>query len=155
MTDFNIRSKRRERIFRYAPLILWIVVIFYLSSGQASMPQTSRFIGPLLAFLFPNASEEIYAAYHAFIRKFAHFFFYAVLAFWSWRALKNSSKKLLRKYKYVFSLIIVLLVASIDETNQSFNAARTGSVYDVLLDFAGGLTIIFIIYLASKNKTRA
>ena len=154
MDDFNLRSKRRERIFRYAPLILWIGLIFFLSSGQASMPQTSRFIRPLLEFLFPNSPEEIYAAYHAFIRKFAHFFVYAVLAFWSWRALKDSSKAFVRKFYYVLSLALVLLVASIDETNQSYNAARTGSVYDVALDFASGLTVIIIIYLTTRHKTR-
>jgi VanZ family protein len=152
MADFNLRSKRRERIYRYAPLLLWIAVIFYLSSGQASMPQTSRFIGPLLEFLFPNSSKELLANYHAIIRKFAHFFFYAVLAFWSWRALKDSSKILLQKYKYLFSLLLVLLIASIDETNQSFDVTRTGSIYDVLLDCAGGLTAILIIYLIKKNK---
>ncbi|HEX8638910.1 MAG TPA: VanZ family protein [Pyrinomonadaceae bacterium] len=153
MVDFNLRDKRRERIFRYAPLILWIALIFYLSSGQASMPQTSRFIRPLLEFLFPNSSEEIYTAYHAFIRKFAHFFVYAVLAFWSWRAVKESSKAVLQKYKYLFSLALVFLVASIDETNQSYNVARTGSIYDVLLDFTGGLTVVLITYWATRNKT--
>lgn len=152
MVNFNLRSGRRKRIFRYAPLVLWIALIFYLSSGQASMPQTSRFIRPLLEFLFPNSSEELYTAYHAFIRKFAHFFIYAVLAFWSWRALKESSQAFLRKYKYLFSLALVLLVAAIDETNQSFNAARTGSIYDVALDFAGGLTVIVIIYLLTINR---
>lgn len=144
------KSKSHERIFRYTPLLLWIALIFYLSSGQASMPQTSRFIGPLLEFLFPNSSKELLTTFHALIRKFAHFFVYAVLAFWSWRALKKSSKTFLRKYKYLFSLLLVVLVASIDETNQSFNAARTGSIYDVLLDFAGGSTVILIIYLTTK-----
>jgi VanZ family protein len=151
MSDFNLRNKRRERIYRYAPLLLWTALIFYLSSGQASMPQTSRFIGPLFEFLFPNASKELLTTFHALIRKFAHFFVYAVLAFWSWRALKDSSKAFLRKYRYLFSLLLVLLVASIDETNQSFNAARTGSIYDVLLDFTGGLTVILIIYLTTKD----
>ena len=114
------------------------------------MPQTSRFIRPLLEFLFPNAAEETLISYHAYIRKFAHFFIYAVLAFWSWRALKNSSNLFLQKFKYASSLLLVLLIASIDETNQSFNSARTGSIYDVALDFAGGLTVIFLIYITTK-----
>ena len=154
MKNFNLANKRRERIFRYAPLILWIALIFYLSGGQASMPQTSRFIRPLLEFLFPNAAEETLISYHAYIRKFAHFFVYAVLAFWSWRALKNSSHLVLQKFRYIFALLIVFLVAAIDETNQSFNAARTGSIYDVALDFIGGLTVIFLIYLTTKLKSR-
>lgn len=151
MVNFNSQSKGRERIFRYAPLILWIMLIFYLSSGQASSTQTSRFVRPLLEFLFPAASEQTLTLYHSHVRKCAHFFVYAALAFWSWRALKDSAQELLRKYNYAFSLSIVLLVAALDEFNQSFNAARTSSVYDVALDFAGGLTVILIIYFARER----
>ncbi len=49
------KSKWRERIIRYAPLILWIGLIMLLSTGQASMSNTSHFIRPVLEFFFPNA----------------------------------------------------------------------------------------------------
>lgn len=150
MVNFNSQSKGRERIYRYAPLVLWIMLIFYLSSGQASSTQTSRFVRPLLEILFPAASEQTLTLYHSHVRKCAHFFVYAALSFWSWRALKDSANELLRKYNHVFSLSIVLLVAVFDEFNQSFNAARTSSAYDVALDFAGGLTIVLIIYFTRK-----
>ena len=45
-------QKWREAVTVYAPLFLWIGVIFYFSSGQGSMAETSRFIRPLLEFLF-------------------------------------------------------------------------------------------------------
>ena len=149
------KVKWRERVIRYAPLILWIGVIFFLSSTQGAMTRTSRFIRPLLEFLFPNAPEETLIIYHAYIRKFAHFSEYAFLAFWAWRAFKTSTGEIIKKYNLLFSLGLVLFVASIDEFNQSFNAARTGSIYDVLLDFTGGLTMILIIYLLVKNKARS
>lgn len=155
MADFNLRNERRKRIFRYAPLVFWIGLILFLSSGQGSMPQTSRFVRPLLEFLFPNSPEETLLIYHAYIRKSAHFFVYAVLAFWSWRALKDSSQTLLRKFRYLFALAVVLLVAAIDETNQSFNDARSGSVYDVALDFAGGCAMISVIYLTLRKRANA
>lgn len=129
-------------------------MIFYLSSGQGSMTQTSRFVRPLLEFLFPAASEEILQVYHAFIRKFAHFFFYAVLGFWAWRATRNSSHSFIGNYYGLLSLLIVAAVASIDETNQSFNSARTGSPYDVLLDISGGLTMILLLYAWTKFRER-
>jgi hypothetical protein len=50
----NQKTDWRGRFFRYAPLVLWIGLILFLSSGQASMSNTSRFIRPLLVFLFPN-----------------------------------------------------------------------------------------------------
>src|SRR5687767_13318109 len=92
----------RGRFFRYAPLILWVGVIFFLSSGQAAMSQTSRFIRPLLEFLFSGVPEETLIAYHSYIRKFAHFAVYAVLAFWAARAFLGSSVKSLQKYWHVF-----------------------------------------------------
>ena len=151
MTDNLQKSKWRGRIARYAPLILWIGVIFYLSSSQGAMSNTSRFIRPLLEWLFPLAPEETLQIYHGYIRKFAHFSEYAALAFLASRAFRSSSTELVRKYWSVFALGLVVLIASIDEYNQSFNVLRTSSMYDVLLDVSGGLTIILLLWLFKKK----
>jgi VanZ family protein len=127
---------------------LWVGLVLYLSTGQATMTQTSRIIRPLLEFLFPGTPEETLIVYHSHIRKFAHFAEYAVLAFWAQRAFRGSPGKFLRRFWFVWSFLLVVLVASIDETNQSYLASRTGSVDDVLLDASGGLTVIaaFALY---------
>ncbi len=147
------KNKWRGRIIRYAPLVLWIGVVLFLSTNQASMSNTSRFIRPLLEFLFPNSSEETLTIYHAYIRKLAHLTEYAILAFWACRAFRTSSQNFLRRFWFVFAFALVALIASIDETNQSFIASRTGSIYDVLLDVSGGLTVILIFCLAKKLQT--
>ena len=138
----------RGRFFRYAPLILWIGAIFVASSNTGSMSNTSRFIRPLLEFLFPGTPEEILVVYHGYIRKFAHFAEYAGLAFWAARAFSGSSLKILRGFWFVFAFALIVIVAAADETNQSFLASRTSSVYDVMLDSAGGLfmIILFAVY---------
>lgn len=146
------KNKRRERILRYAPLVLWIGLVLFLSTNQASMSNTSRFIRPLLQFLFPNAPEETLIVYHGYIRKLAHLTEYAILAFWASRAFSKSSINFLRRFWFVFAFVLVFLVASIDETNQSYIASRTGSIYDVLLDASGGLAMISIFYLIKKLK---
>lgn len=145
-------ARRRERFFRYAPLILWIGVVLFASTTTASMSKTSVFVRPVLEFLFPNAPEETLLVYHNFIRKTAHFIEYAILAFWAARAFIGSSQEILKKYWFIFSLLLVVLVASIDETNQSFNPTRTGSPRDVLLDAGGGLFILIIFYLAKRRR---
>lgn len=156
MTETDLQNNKwRGRLIRYAPLILWIGLIMFLSSGQASMPNTSRFIRPFLEFLFPGAPEEILAAYHGYIRKLAHVAEYAMLAFWASRAFSSSSQNLLRRLWFVGSLILVFAVASIDETNQSFVNSRTGSIYDVLIDVFGGATMTLIFYLWTKYQGRA
>ena len=118
------------------------------------MQNTSRFVRPLLIFLFPNAPEETLIIYHGYIRKLAHLTEYAILAFWASRAFSTSSIRFLQKFRFVFSLALVFLVASIDEYNQSFDVLRTGSIYDVLLDVCGGLTMILILlFYKSVVKT--
>lgn len=136
------------RLPRYGPLVFWIGVIFFLGSASGSMAETSRFIRPLLEFLFPNTPEETLLAYHGYIRKFAHFFEYAVLAFLSVRAFSNSSKYFIRNFRFFFSLVLVVLIASIDEFNQSFEISRTGSAWDVLLDASGGIVMLTALWLA-------
>lgn len=110
------------------------------------MTNTSLFIRPLLLFFFPGAPEETLLIYHGYIRKFAHFAEYAALAFFALRAFSLSSIEFLQKYRFIVSFILVLLIAALDEFNQSFSAARTGSFQDVLLDSFGGLTMLAILY---------
>lgn len=143
-------AKRRERFFRYAPLIFWTGLILFLSTGQASMSNTSRFIRPFLEFLFPNSPIETIDIYHGYIRKMAHVTVYAMLAFWAARAFSTSSKENLRRFWFIFAFALVLLIASIDETNQSYINSRTGSIYDVFLDASGGAAMIAIYYCAFR-----
>jgi VanZ family protein len=135
----------RNRVYRYAPLVVWVGLIFFFSSGAASTTQTSRIIRPILMFLFPTASEETLLGYHFFIRKCAHFIEYAMLAFWTVRALANSSVKLLREYRFAAAVLSVLAIATLDEFNQSFEPTRTSTIWDVTLDVAGGAAMAILL----------
>ena len=110
------------------------------------MDETSRFIRPLLEFLFPAVSAETITLYHAFIRKCAHFTEYAVLALLAYRALANV------KFRLIWPILIVVVIASLDEFNQSFEATRTGSINDVWLDIAGGTAMIAVIWVSGKIR---
>lgn len=125
--------ERRAIVLRYAPLVIWIGVVLFLGSGPGSMSRTSLFVRPILEFLFPSADELTLQIYHGYIRKFAHFAEYAILAILTLRAIGNCRRRV------VSAIILVAAVAVVDELNQSFNAARTASAWDVLLDVSGGL----------------
>ena len=142
----GFKIDRRMLLWQYAPVIFWIGVIFFLSSDHGSMPETSRFIRPLLQFLFPAAPEETLQIYHSYVRKAAHFTEYAVLAFLALRSLAMTFFEI-SNLKYLLALATVVLIASIDELNQSFEISRTGSVRDVLLDISGGLVMIAVLWL--------
>jgi VanZ family protein len=140
------------RLIRYGPAVLWIGVIFFFSSGSASAEQTSRFIRPLLLFFFPSSSEEMLLQYHFFIRKGAHFTEYAVLAFLTIRAFARSSFSILSKYPYLMGVLVVMVVSSLDEFNQSLEPSRTGAIWDVGLDIAGGAAMAAVLKLFSLRR---
>lgn len=154
-TDKSQQILWRGRIIRYAPLILWLVVIFVNSSSAGAMSNTSRIIRPLLEWLFPLADAAALDVYHGYIRKLAHFAEYAVLAFFASRAFWLSSQTILRKFWFVWAFLFVVLVASADEFNQSFNNQRTGSLYDVLIDITGGLFAVAVLYTIKMRGRKA
>ncbi len=143
----NTNQKWRGRIIRYAPLILWVAVIFTASSTAGASNNTSRIIRPLLEWFFPDVSALTLDIYHGYIRKLAHFTEYAVLAFLASRAFWLSSQTILQKFWFLWAFLLVVLVASADEYSQSFNVLRTGSIYDVLIDASGGLIMISLLVL--------
>lgn len=119
------------------------------------MSETSRIIGPLLQFFFPEMPVETRQIIHGFVRKLAHFTEYAILAFLAMRALSMSATGFLQRWRYVLAFVFVALVASIDEFNQSFEASRTGAVGDVLLDISGGASMIVFLWLIKRPRLSA
>lgn len=147
-----MRSSWRVSFWAYAPVLFWIGVIFLLSSPEGSFEQTSRIIGPLLHFFFPNISAESEAVIHAFVRKTAHFTEYAILAFFAARACALSTPQFLRTWRYLLPLVVVAAVASLDEFNQSFEPSRTSSVWDAVLDLTGGTGMMVFLWLIKRPK---
>jgi len=130
---------------RYLPLVAWLVFISFASSDSFSAGNTSRIIGPLILWLFPNTSPETLAVVHFITRKIAHFTEYAILAFLAARAFRMSPRTAIRSRWFLISLILVVTYALIDEYHQSFVPTRTASVWDSLIDMAGGLTALIIV----------
>jgi VanZ family protein len=151
----DTRSKGHEWLWRYAPLAIWIGIILFLSSPQGSMTETSRFIRPVLVFLFPSAPEETIALFHGYIRKLAHFTEYGVLGALAVRAFLRSTSPLLKNHTVLAAMILVLLIASIDEFNQSFELSRTGTPWDVLIDAFGGICGSVFCWLWLRKRRKA
>ncbi|MBC7798385.1 MAG: VanZ family protein [Pyrinomonadaceae bacterium] len=148
------QQNRRGRLWRYAPLIFWLCVIAYFSSGNASMSNTSRVIRPILLFLIPDLDEISILTIQVFIRKTAHFITYFTLALLASRAFATSKITFLRRFWFAFAFLIMLITASLDEFHQSYLSTRTGSAYDVSLDSIGGATAILIYFVIKKFGAR-
>jgi VanZ family protein len=144
----------RNRLWRYLPLIGWIGFIFFASTGAMSASNTSRIIAPLFRWLFPSITEAQLLLVHFIVRKTAHFTEYALLALLAARAFIPSTLQVLPRRWFVAALALVALVALLDEYNQSFNATRTGTIWDSLIDISGGVTALVALSLWRVRRRR-
>jgi VanZ family protein len=137
------------------PVALWLVVILSFSTDAASAQRTSRFLGPLIAWLFPHWDEATRAAAHFAIRKTAHVTEYALLAVLLLRALRGNSAERTPPWRWRLALSAVAasaLVAGLDEFLQTRSATRTGSPWDVALDAAGALLGVLLWRLLARRR---
>ena len=139
---------------RYLPLVAWLVFISYASSDSFSAGNTSRIIGPLILWLFPNTSPETLGVVHFITRKIAHFTEYAILGVLAARAFRTSSRPAIRHHWFLISAALIVLYALVDEYHQSFVPTRTASVFDSLIDMAGGLTALLICQFRGLTRLR-
>jgi VanZ family protein len=149
------RYGRPSRLWRYAPLVLWTGWVLFASTGAMSAANTSRIIEPLLKWLIPDITEARVLAVHFAVRKCAHFTEYAILALLAARAFLPSTKNFLRRHWLTASLALVISVSLVDEFNQSFNPARTGTIKDSALDTFGGLTALAVLAYLRARRARA
>ncbi|MBI2516802.1 MAG: VanZ family protein [Opitutae bacterium] len=124
----------------WLPVVLWMGVIFAVSTDLGSYQHTSRFIGPLLRWLIPDISPEAVRQVQFLVRKAAHFTEYAILALLARRA-AGHSLRVAETHRHVRAAGLALLIAAgyaaTDEWHQSFVPSRTASPTDVLIDTTG------------------
>jgi len=137
---------------RYVPLVAWLAFISFASSASFSAGNTSRFIGPFILWLFPDTSQETLLVIHMITRKLAHFVEYAILGLLAARAFRTSPRPAIRDRWLLISATIVVTYALMDEYHQTFVPSRTGSVYDSLIDMAGGLTTLLVIRWRTRRN---
>jgi VanZ family protein len=133
---------------RYLPLVVWLAFISFASSDSFNAANTSRIIGPLVLWLFPNTSAETLATIHFITRKLAHFTEYAILGILAARAFRTSPRW------FLISAVLVVVYALLDEYHQSFVPSRTASVFDSFIDMAGGISaLIFVSRKGAKAQS--
>lgn len=131
-------------------------VIFLMSSDAFSAPRTSRFLGPFLRWLLPSASSETIGDLVVLVRKCAHAYEYALLAWLAWRALREPFRGDIRPWTARHAAgawLIAVAYAISDEWHQSFVPSRGSSPVDVLID-AGGATLGIVLVWAVGKKLR-
>jgi len=135
----------RRFLSRYLPLVAWLAFISYASTASFSASNTSRIIGPLVLWLFPNTSAETLATIQFFTRKIAHFTEYAILGFLAARAFRTSPSPTISRRWFWIAAALIIVYALIDEYHQSFVPSRTASIFDSFIDMSGGLAALIFL----------
>lgn len=144
-------SLRDYSYWLFAIVIVYIVVIIFFSSGRNSVSRTAPIFVRALEPLFPHAASMKIVRLYIVIRKGFHIATYALLALLASTAFYNSGIVWIEQNWQIYSFVVVVCVASADETLQYFDPDRVGSVRDVLLDCVGGLGAIIIFWMVSRS----
>ena len=102
----------------------------------------------------PDISDEALMRIHITVRKTAHFVEYGILALLAARAFLSSSHIFLRRRWLVLSFLLVACASLLDEYHQSFETSRTGTIYDSLVDMAGGTVALALLMLWRSHRLK-
>lgn len=150
-------SSIASRIIKYwLPVAIAIGAMYYFSTDVFSGENTRDFLKDLLTRFMPGVSSSTVSKANYIVRKCAHFFEYAALAALLYRAWRADSLIRWRLSWAACSFAMVASWALIDEYHQRFTQTRGGSIYDVMIDTAGGLfaLILIAIYTNSRRSSK-
>ncbi len=133
-------------VWRWAPALLWFLVISGLSTEAFSAEETGALLLPMLQWLFPAMSGAGLNALHFALRKAGHITEFAVLTLLLYRALAWRRTGWQGRVAAV-SALLAAGFAAMDETHQAFTATRTASVVDVGWDTLGALLALGGLWL--------
>jgi VanZ family protein len=148
----------------WVPVLLWMALIFFLSSksGAESGSMSGGFIEKAAAFLIPGFSEQTQAQREAVIdrlqyvtRKAGHIAEYAILGALVTSALLQLRLTMRKRFPAAVGIGIVYAVT--DEVHQLFVPGRSGSAFDLLFDGLGiflGVLAVLGIYSAHKKRKK-
>ncbi|PJE57872.1 MAG: hypothetical protein COU81_03700 [Candidatus Portnoybacteria bacterium CG10_big_fil_rev_8_21_14_0_10_36_7] len=127
--------KFKQLIYLYAPPVLLMILIYYLSLQSS----------------FPVVNDQNLSYWTDFVlKKIAHMFVYGLLMFFWFRALND---KLSVKEALILALVIVVIYAVSDELHQTFVPEREGTIRDVLIDSVSALIVGWSIFSKQKNAS--
>ncbi len=124
-------------------------MIFVGSTDLLAERRTSRFIDPLLRWLFEGISDEAVNQAVYFIRKCGHVSEYGLLAILVLAALGRTFRPipLTWSWKAVgLALLICAGYAAADEFHQSFVPSRYSSPADVMIDTCGAAVGVALVW---------
>lgn len=148
-----------RRLVYWLPALVWMGMIFFGSTDVLSGSRTSRFIAPVVRWLFPGISEEQVDRIVFVVRKGAHVSEYGLLAVLVLAGMGGTFRPVPREWFWPRAggaLLVCVAYAVTDEVHQAFVPSRFGDPVDVLIDTAGaGAGLLAVWVLARWRQKRA
>lgn len=146
------------KLARYwLPVVVLMVIIFSASADRSSFEHSSRFIEPLVRWLLPGGSEATIRLGVLTVRKTAHFVEYFVLTILAWRALRYSRADAAtgwRRSDAIGAVALAFAYAVSDEFHQRFVPSRQGTISDIVIDTAGAVSAIVILWSIGRWRRK-
>lgn len=156
MTDCAARKEPRHGpgfwLSAWLPVAIGIGFIALESTELMGSNHTSGPLRWLWESLFGAVGNARWEAIHHFIRKSGHFFGYGAIGLFWLRAWWMTLPRSRFLTDACLALLGTAMVASCDEWHQSCLPSRTGSVWDVLLDCCGAITLLLMAYAYSEIR---
>ncbi len=149
--------KNTKRLLYWGITAVLMVLIFSFSAKNGTTSsnmsiryakELAKFLGWIGIFQIQSSADLMMHAknVHTFVRKTAHFTEYAVLGFFTYRAVSCDIDN--RKKAMLTAQLICTGYASTDEIHQLFVPGREGKVFDVFIDSCGAFCgILFSAFL--------
>jgi VanZ family protein len=137
--DYTHDLRLSDPLKSWLPALFWMALMFTASTDLMSAEHTSRFLVPLLRWLYPDITWATIDHIHFLMRKGAHLSEYAILALLLWRALRLHRVSVRGSLwpQATLALAVAIAFAATDEYHQAFVASRGASPIDVLIDSCG------------------
>ena len=142
---------RNKKIIFTIMTFLWVAVIFLFSlqPGEVSGDISGSLLQKVLEWFAPGVFEQLETMpqeelefWHMILRKCAHFTEFAVLGVLSGLTLLQTKVK---RHGFI-AMVFCLVIAAMDETLQLFVDGRAGRAVDVMIDGAGALVGIGVVF---------
>ncbi len=157
--EMKFRRKTKGLLYWGVTVLLMILIFFFsaktgtqsagMSIGYAR--ELAKFLGWVGIFSMESGSSLVMYAesVHTLVRKAAHFTEYAILGFFTYKAVSCDVTN--RKKAMIISQMICSGYAITDEIHQTFVPGREGRVFDVVIDSFGSMTGILIAAFISVS----
>jgi VanZ family protein len=146
-----LSTNKQHLIKSWIAAILWLIVIALESSTYLSANNTSKFLYPLLHFLF-KINHPTFETWHHYIRKGGHVFGYGLLSILLFRAWRDTlpapaNRRWTLRWSYI-AVLATCIVASLDEWHQYYLPTRTGRWQDIILDTSAGIAAQVLLFVS-------